>query len=125
MAALAANYTGQAVGFLGQPCNQFGGQEPGDGLEITNCVTYVRPGHGYVIPPTMAFTEKGDVNGLLATPLAKTLIKACGGKDVGWNFEAWSIGKTGIPHARYVTGSGCTDSGCPALTADIDALLHA
>lgn len=94
---------------------------------------YVRPGHGYVIPPSMMLTQKGDVNGILATALAKALIKACGGKDVGWNFEAWTIGKTGIPHMRYVTGAACPGAGacpnkgvcCPSLDEDINMLLAA
>lgn len=87
-----------------EPCNQFGGQEPGDNSEILNCVKYVRPGNGYQIPSIMSFTEKGDVNGLFTTPLFKTLKSSCGGADVGWNFEAFSISKTGIPYKRYTTG---------------------
>lgn len=104
--------------FLGQPCNQFGGQEPGDNDEILNCVTYVRPGNGYVIPSNMLFTQKGDVNGLFATPLFKDLKTACGGADVGWNFEAFSIDKTGKPYHRYVTGFGPA-----AMAKDLDFLL--
>ena len=73
------------MAFLGQPCNQFGGQEPGDNSEILHCVQYVRPGNGYIIPSNMAFTEKGDVNGLFATPLFKSLKSSCGAADVGWN----------------------------------------
>lgn len=104
--------------FLGQPCNQFGGQEPGDNSEILNCVTYVRPGNGYVIPDIMRFTEKSDVNGLFTTPLFKSLKQSCGGADVAWNFEAWSISKTGSPYKRYLTGFGPTN-----MEKDIDFLL--
>jgi len=101
-----------------EPCNQFGGQEPGDNSEILNCVKYVRPGNGYQIPSIMSFTEKGDVNGLFTTPLFKTLKTSCGGADVGWNFEAFSISKTGIPYKRYITGY-TPDK----MEADIDTLL--
>jgi glutathione peroxidase len=104
--------------FLGQPCNQFGGQEPGSNSEILNCVTYVRPGNGYIIPPIMNFTEKADVNGLFASPLFKSLKSSCGGADVGWNFEAFSISKTGVPFKRYITGFGPA-----AMAKDIDTLL--
>lgn len=103
---------------MGQPCNQFGGQEPGDNSEIKNCVTYVRPGNGYTIPSTMDFTQKGDVNGLLATPIASYLRKSCGGADVLWNFEAWTISKGGMPYKRYLTGFGPA-----AMAADIQTLL--
>ncbi len=101
-----------------EPCNQFGGQEPGDNSEILNCVKYVRPGNGYQIPSIMSFTEKGDVNGLFTTPLFKSLKTSCGGADVGWNFEAFSISKTGIPYKRYITGY-TPDK----MEADIDTLL--
>lgn len=108
---------------LNQPSNQFGGQEPGDNSEIINCVEYVRPGRPYVIPSIMQFTQKGDVNGLFATPLAKTLKAACGGADVAWNFEAWTISKTGIPHVRYLTGEAFPDNA--KILADIQGLLAA
>ena len=82
---------------------------------------YVRPGNGYKIPPTMALTQKGDVNGVFATALFKGLKASCGGADVLWNFEAWTIGKTGKPSKRYVTSTAFPNSA--ALEADIDALL--
>ena len=91
---------------LGQPCNQFGGQEPGDNSEIVNCVEYVRPGNGYKIPANMALTQKGDVNGLLETSLFKTLKAACGGADVGWNFELWTVTKEGKPNKLSVNWLG-------------------
>ena len=81
---------------------------------------YVRPGNGYIIPSNMNFTEKGDVNGLFTTPLFKSLKTSCGGADVGWNFEAFSIGKDGKPFKRYTTGYGPA-----AMAKDLDTLLAA
>ena len=88
--------------FFGQPCNQFGGQEPGDNDEIVNCVEYVRPGHGYKIPSVMTLSQKGDVNGLFETPLFKGLKASCGGGDVGWNFVSLGFGAR-----RGWCGGGC------------------
>jgi glutathione peroxidase len=85
-------------------------------------VRYVRPGNGltapFEIPSNMNFTQKGDVNGLFATPLFKSLKGSCGGADVGWNFEAFSIGKDGKPFRRYITGYGPA-----AMAKDLDELL--
>lgn len=51
----------------GTPCNQFGGQEPGDNDELLNGLAYVRPGNGFV--PAFPLTQKMDVNGAFANPL--------------------------------------------------------
>lgn len=110
--------------FFGQPCNQFGGQEPGGNDEIVNCVEYVRPGHGYKIPSIMTLSQKGDVNGLFETPLFKSLKASCGGTDTQWNFEAWTINKQGVPITRYATGFD-GNVGPVGLIAEITALLGA
>ena len=120
---MAAKFAGQPLLILGQPCNQFGGQEPGDNSEIINCVEYVRPGNGYKIPESMSLTQKGDVNGILATGLFKSLKSSCGGADVGWNFELWTVTKEGKPNKRDTTGAAVPDS--TKLEADITALLAA
>jgi glutathione peroxidase-family protein len=70
-----------------------------------NCVQFVRPGKGYTIPSTMTLLQKGDVNGLFTTPLFSSLKKSCGGGDVGWNFEAVVVDKTGVPVHRWTTGA--------------------
>jgi glutathione peroxidase-family protein len=83
-------------------------------------VQYVRPGKGYVIPSALTLLQKGDVNGLFATPLFKSLKTQCGGADVGWNFEAVLVDKTGMPVKRYTTGAG---GGPNSFMADIAKLL--
>lgn len=45
----------------GVPCNQFGLQEPGVGVEIVHSIEYVRPGHGF--QPKLDLLAKRDVNG--------------------------------------------------------------
>lgn len=68
----------------------------------------------------MLYTQKGDVNGVFQTAIAKSLITSCGGKDVGWNFEAWLLNKQGSPVKRYITGFGPAN-----MVADITAQLAA
>lgn len=45
----------------GIPCNQFGLQEPGAGVEIFNSVKYVRPGNGF--EPRFDLLVKRHING--------------------------------------------------------------
>lgn len=133
--ALATQFAGQAFSILGYPCNQFGGQEPGDNDELLNGLKYVRPGGGYV--PMFPLTQKISVNGF-GQDAAWTFLKAaCSGvsedisdfgvpwlpikaSDVQWNFEAFLMNKQGVPVKRY--GSGVNPS---ATVADITALLAA
>ncbi len=105
-ANISTTFASKPFLIVGQPCNQFGSQEPGDNDEIVNCVQYVRPGHGYVLPAQLLLLQKADVNGVFASALFKTLKEQCGGADVGWNFEAFLVDKTGLPIKRYTTGAG-------------------
>lgn len=103
---------------LGFPCNQFGGQEPGDNDEILNILKYVRPGGGFV--PAFPLTTIGDVNGALANPIWSFLRGACPSPtailsagnpawapittaDITWNFNSFLVDKTGIVRTRYDT----------------------
>ncbi len=103
---------------LGHPCNQFGGQEPGDNSEILNTLKYVRPGGGYV--PAFDLTQKADVNGVFADAVfsyarsvcpSPTYVLADGPPswspittaDLTWNFNAFVIDKTGAFRMRYDT----------------------
>jgi glutathione peroxidase-family protein len=51
------------------------------------------------------FFEKSDVNGAnvreVYTFLKESLPKEDGATDVGWNFEIFLVGKTGIPAKRF------------------------
>jgi len=83
---------------LGFPCNQFGGQEPGDEAEIkTFCsLTYD------VDFPMM---RKIDVNGPKAHPLYAYLKHAkkgvLGTEGIKWNFTKFLVGRDGQVAARY------------------------
>ena len=83
---------------LGFPCNQFGGQEPGDAAEIASfcSLTY---------DVTFPMFAKVDVNGGDAHPLFKFLKSAkpgtLGFEAIKWNFTKFLIGRDGTPVERY------------------------
>lgn len=79
---------------LAQPCNQFGGQEPGSDEEIGQ---FCQVNFGVQFP----LLEKGDVNGEEATPLFKYLKEQTGGEDIAWNFEKFLVSPEGDVVARF------------------------
>jgi glutathione peroxidase len=100
---------------LGFPCNQFGGQEPGDAEEIAQ---FCKVNFGVTFP----LMEKVDVNGSEASPLfdwlkgeAKGVL---GSKAIKWNFTKFLIDRDGKVVGRY----GPSDKPA-AIAADIEALL--
>ncbi len=96
--ALHSKYGPNGFAVLGFPCNQFGGQEPGDEAEIANfCkLTYK------VDFPMFA---KVDVNGDTAHPLFQWLKKAApgllGSEAIKWNFTKFLIDRRGQPQERF------------------------
>lgn len=85
---------------LGFPCNQFGGQEPGDNDEIQN---FCQVNYGVSFP----ILGKVDVNGDNADPLYKWLKDEQPGimgiKMVKWNFEKFLIGRDGKVKGRWAS----------------------
>lgn len=96
LATLSEKYAGRGLVIVGAPCNQFAGQEPGSAEEIAEfcSITY-----GVDFP----LLEKLDVNGAHRHPLYRWLIgsEAGGGKDIGWNFEKFLVGRDGKVRARF------------------------
>ena len=113
--ALHRRYADRGFAVLGFPCNQFGGQEPGDAAEIANfcSLTY---------DVTFPVFAKIDVNGAQADPLFETLKAAAPGlmgtKAIKWNFTKFLVDRNGKVVRRY----GPTTRP-EALAADIEALL--
>ncbi|VVT03521.1 Hydroperoxy fatty acid reductase gpx1 [Sphingomonas sp. EC-HK361] len=100
---------------LAFPCNQFGGQEPGDAAEIANfcSLTY---------DVTFPVFAKIDVNGPAADPLFERL-KAdapglLGSKAIKWNFTKFLIDREGQVVRRYAPTTKPED-----IVKDIEALL--
>jgi glutathione peroxidase len=95
---LHEQYKDKGLVVIGFPCNQFGGQEPGDAKEIEGeCL--VNYGVNFKI------TEKVDVNGENEHPifhfLKHFLPGILGSEDVKWNFTKFLVGKNGIPAKRF------------------------
>ncbi|MFO1312255.1 MAG: glutathione peroxidase [Burkholderiales bacterium] len=89
---------GKGLEILGFPCNQFGGQEPGDEREIAQ---FCELNYGVTFP----MFAKVDVNGDGAAPLFKHL-KAekpglLGSEAIKWNFTKFLVDREGNVVKRY------------------------
>ena len=99
---------------LGFPCNQFGGQEPGNAQQIEQFCT-----RNYSI--TFPMFAKIDVNGSSAHPLYKYLQSARAGllgPSLKWNFTKFLIDRQGKVAGRYAPNVRPE-----SLTREIEALL--
>ncbi|KGM40227.1 glutathione peroxidase [Aquabacterium sp. NJ1] len=107
----------KGLAVVGFPCNQFGGQDPGDNSEIAS---FCQLNYGVSFP----MMAKIDVNGPNAHPLYQYLVKEAPGilgtKSIKWNFTKFLIGRDGRVLGRYAP----TDTP-KALMADIDKALAA
>ncbi|MCQ9353126.1 glutathione peroxidase [Corynebacterium sp. 153RC1] len=75
-----------------QPCNQFGGQEPGSNQEIAQFCTR---NFGVEFP----ILAKADVNGPHASALFQALKGS--GPDITWNFEKFVVSPEGEVVGRF------------------------
>src|SRR3954451_9822958 len=99
---------------LGFPCNQFGGQEPGNAQQIEQFCT-----RNYGI--TFPMFAKIDVNGSNAHPLYKYLQSARAGllgPSLKWNFTKFLVDREGRVAGRYAPNVRPE-----SLTREIEALL--
>ena len=98
--SLYLKYKDSGLVILGFPCNQFGGQEPGDKDEIQNSCLI---NFGVSFP----IFEKVDVNGANAHPLfdyvKSSLPGIFGIKRIPWNFTKFLFDKNGKPIKRFAT----------------------
>ncbi|MDB5948644.1 MAG: glutathione peroxidase [Massilia sp.] len=105
----------KGVVVLGFPCNQFGGQEPGDEAAIG---AFCEKNYGVTFP----LFAKIDVNGANADPLFTQLKKEAPGllgtEAVKWNFTKFLVGKDGKVAKRYAPSTKPEE-----LTGDIEKLL--
>ncbi|PQJ62195.1 glutathione peroxidase [Photobacterium angustum] len=95
--ALYEKYRDQGLVILGFPCNQFGGQEPGEESQIKQeCLI----NYGVTFP----MFSKVDVKGRDAEPVFSYLVKQLPGllgNDIKWNFTKFLISREGEPMKRY------------------------
>ena len=97
------------------PCNQFGGQEPGDPKEIRKMV---EERYGVTFPILSKQNVKGPDKGELFDRLTKTAVG--GASTVKWNFEKFLISRKGQVVDRFSSITGPTSS---ALASAIEREL--
>jgi glutathione peroxidase len=112
---LYQDYKDKGLEVLGFPCNQFGGQEPGNADEIAE---FCKVNFGVTFP----LMAKIDVNGDAASPLFDWMKKEAkglmGSTSIKWNFTKFLIDRQGNVVKRYAP----TDKP-EAIAKDIEKLL--
>ncbi len=94
---LYEKYKDQGLIILGFPCNQFGKQEPGVGVEIQE---FCQTNYGVTFP----IFDKVDVNGSNTHTIFKYLksnLSGFLGSSVKWNFTKFVIDKDGKAVKRF------------------------
>ena len=98
--ALYRQYKDRGLRVLGFPCDQFGGQEPGEADEIGE---FCEKNFGVSFP----LFAKTEVNGDAAHPLFTYLKKAApgvlGSESIKWNFTKFLVSKDGKVYQRYAS----------------------
>lgn len=112
---LYERYRDRGLVVLGFPCNQFGGQEPGEAAQIG---AFCQKNYGVSFP----MFEKIEVNGAAAHPLYNWLKQSApglfGSRRIKWNFTKFLLDRNGQVQARYAPVTKPQK-----LAADIEALL--
>lgn len=95
---LHQKYKDKGFSVIGFPCNQFGGQEPGNDEEIQQFCTSK-------FKTTFPVLAKVDVNGAKEAPLYKHLKSKKSSlmmQGIMWNFAKFLIGRDGTVVERYL-----------------------
>ena len=112
---LFQDYKDKGFEVLAFPCNQFGGQEPGNAEEIEQ---FCKVNFGLTFP----LMQKVEVNGENASPLFDWMKREApglmGSKAIKWNFTKFLIDREGNVVKRY----GPADAPA-AIAKDIEKLL--
>ena len=112
--ALQRDYAPRGFSVLGFPCNQFGGQEPGDARQIAD---FCESKYDVTFP----MFSKIDVNGFDAHPLYNYLKKEKSGllgPSIKWNFTKFLVDREGRVVARHAPTTAPE-----GLKKEIEALL--
>jgi glutathione peroxidase len=114
---LYKKYHGQGFEIIGFPCDQFGGQEPGEDKDIEQ---FCELNFGVSFP----LSTKIDVNGNDTHPIYQHLKQQApgilGSKRVKWNFTKFLVAKDGKVQKRYATATKPD-----AIDSDIASALQA
>lgn len=114
--SLYRRFKDQGLVVLGFPCNQFGGQEPGDAEAIGQ---FCQANYGVSFP----MFAKVDVNGGTAHPLFVFLKHQAAGifgsEAIKWNFTKFLVGRDGQVISRFASATTPDE-----LVPQIQALLQ-
>ena len=110
---LYERYKDRGFVVLGFPSNDFGGQEPGSEAEIQK---FCSSKFGVSFP----LFSKTKVLGDSKDPVYRFLTTSTGGKEVGWNFEKFLVGKDGLVVERFPSSVKPLS---PAITEAVDAAI--
>ncbi len=80
------------LAIIGLPCNQFGGQEPGENSEIQN---FCRVNFGVDFPITEKIEVKGEGQHLIYQWLTKKELNGTKNSSVKWNFQKYLVDEQG------------------------------
>lgn len=94
---LYEKYNAQGLEVLGFPCNQFGGQDPGDNVEIG---AFCQRNYGVSFPMFAKVNVKGPEAHVIFRYLTNNS-KGVLGSGIKWNFTKFLIGKDGKVLNRY------------------------
>jgi glutathione peroxidase len=98
LSELHCTYAERGFAVLAFPCNQFGGQEPGDAAEIAS---FCRTNYDVTFP----VFAKVEVNGDNAAPLFRHLKREArgvlGSEAIKWNFTKFLVDRSGRVMQRY------------------------
>ena len=104
-------YGPRGLAVIGFPCNQFGGQEPGNAEAIGS---FCQVNYGVTFP----MMAKIDVKGAGAHPLFQWLTEAAPGilgtKVIKWNFTKFLVGRDGRVRSRFAPNDAPAELG-PAI----------
>ena len=91
-------YKAQGFTIIAVPCNQFGGQEPGDPKEID---AFIKSKYGINFPILSKQNVKGQQKGELFDRLTSTSVGQS--RTVKWNFEKFLINRRGQVVNRFTS----------------------
>lgn len=94
---LYQKYNNQGLEVLGFPCNQFGGQDPGDNDQIGS---FCKKNYGVSFPMFAKVNVKGPEAHVVFRYLTNNS-KGVLGSGIKWNFTKFLIGKDGKVINRY------------------------
>lgn len=117
MQGLFERYAARGFSVLGFPCDQFGGQEPGDEEQIKR---FCEARFGVTFPMFAKLEVNGEGRHPLYAWLTSQATEPDPKGDIEWNFAKFLVGPDGEVVARFAPSVTPDD---PALVAAIERLL--